>query len=53
MTHFESKHVAILNLLYMYMYSCDRLTFPLSCIWHNYTQQDGILKAKSRYKVCL
>jgi hypothetical protein len=28
------------------VYSCDRLTFPLSCIWYNYTQQDGILKGK-------
>jgi hypothetical protein len=35
MTHCESKHVAILNLsyIYIYIYSCDRLTFPLSCIW--------------------
>jgi hypothetical protein len=33
MTHYESKHVAIWNLsLYIYIYSCDRLTFPLYCI---------------------
>jgi hypothetical protein len=29
------------------IYSCDRLTFTLFCIYHNYTQQDGILKTKT------
>jgi hypothetical protein len=33
-------------IIYIYIYSCDKLTFPLSCIWYNYKQQVGILKAK-------
>jgi hypothetical protein len=43
--HSESKHLAIWKLLF-YIFSCDRLTFPLFCSQCNYTQQDGILKAK-------
>jgi hypothetical protein len=27
------------------IYSCDRLTFPLFCMYYNYVQQYGILKA--------
>jgi hypothetical protein len=47
MTPCELKHVAIWNLaLYIYIYSCDRLTFPL--VYIKYAQQDGILQTKGR-----
>jgi hypothetical protein len=35
-----------MKFIIIYIYSCG-LTLPLSRIWYNYTQQDGIPKAKS------